>query len=92
MDAAARAHCGVAGRVGEQTHLAEALGTAEQVERNFLPVLSPLEDAGRTRDDDVEGVGRIALADDDLAEVVGDGLERLADDAPDVLGHGPERG
>ena len=92
LDAAARAHGGGAGRVGEQAHLAEAVAAAEQVERHLLAVLGPLEDAGRPGDDDVERVGRIALADDHLAEVVGDGLERLADDTPHVLRHGPERG
>src|SRR5262249_28455155 len=63
----------------EEAELAYELARADRPERGLGRVLAAAHGARPPRDDEVDGVRGLALADDRLAEAVGDALELLAE-------------
>ena len=70
--------------VFQQRRFAERVAGAEPVERDLLAVLVLDQHPSRALGDHVVGVGRLALADDGVAESERDGDERARDQRPDV--------
>ena len=86
LDGAARAHRGGPWPLVEQSHLAEHVACLEDVERDLLAVVTLLERASSSRDEDVERVAGLPFLDDHAPEPERDRLEALPDEATRVLG------
>ena len=91
FDRLCRAYGRAARRVCEQADLPEGVAALEQAERDLFASLGALDDAGRAGDEDVEGVGFVALPHDHRPERERDRLEGIQHELPHLLGHRPER-